>query len=408
MVGGLVLVPVMGQAQEALRGAISGDRAVQYRPPAPVREREGLRVGPVQFNVSASLRSEYNSNIRVQYTEQEMDDFIFTPTVDIGALWPITEASSLALGVGVGYAAYVDHSEYNYLIINPDSALAYSVRIKDVVLSAYNIIEYTGDVLSQPDLSGIARYPRLDETVGIRALGTFGNWQVSGGGAYNIFKAFDDDYRYMDRGTAQFFARGAYLFGQRTRVGVEGSASFSDYWEDLRSNFQSYSFGPFATWAVNEDLSLDARGGYVMYVYEETSGLPTPDDLSSYYVGLTASHNLTDYITHRLSALRDVRVGYNVGADYLEQFNLTYSITWRMMDPVDLYAGANYSWGEESQTHGLGGEQFDRVGANVGATCRITDHLTARLDYRYYTRNSDVAYRDYDNHTVGLTVSYRF
>ncbi len=406
--GGLALLPGVLNGQEALRGALASDRAVQYRPPARQAADRGIQLGPVALDLGVSLTTEYNSNIRYGGTTDRMDDVIFRPMLDVGVVWPITQNSSLTLGTGIGYDAYVDHSEYNYLVINPDSAVSYSLAIKDVVLSVYNLFSYSADVASQPELSGVARYPRLNDTFGLRATWTIENIQLSAGSGYNVFKAFEDDYSYMDRGELQFFLRGAYLLGQRTSVGLEGTASLANYWDNLRSDFQSYSFGPFVNWAISEDFSTDLRGGYTIYAFDEAGPIPAPDDLSTYYIGLGLNHRITQYINHRLSATRDVRVGANQDADYIEQFNFDYNISWNIIDPMTLSLGAGYSFGDESDVGTSAGEQYDQFRINFGAAYRITDHLSASADYRYYNRDSDQTGRDYDNHVGSLTVRYRF
>lgn len=406
--GGLALVPGVLHGQEALRGALASDRAVQYRPPARLAPDQGLQLGPVAFEVGISLTTSYNSNIRYGGTTEDIDDVIFQPMLDVEALWPITQNSSLTLGTGIGYAAYVENSEYDYLVINPDSALTYSVTIKDVVLSVYNLFSYSGDVATQPELSGIARYPRLTDTFGLRGTWTIEDIQLSAGSGYSVFKAFDDQYSYLDRGELQFFLRGAYLIGTRTSAGLEGTASLANYWDDLRSDFQSYSFGPFAQWAISEDFSADVRGGYTFYAFDQAGPVPAPDDLSSYYVGLGLTHQITQFINHRLSATRDVRVGANQDGDYIEQFNLDYGISWNILDPVTLSLGTGYSWGNEPDVGTAIGEEFQQFRINFGAAYNITEHFSASADYRYYNRDSDQIGRDYDNHVGSITVRYRF
>ncbi len=409
--GGLAALPGSLGAQEALRGAVQTDRALQYRPPASVRP-DGMHLGPVQLSVGVSLGLEYNDNIRASQSAGKMDDVILRPQLDVGAVYPITETSALTVGVGVGYDIYLDHSEYNALTLVPDSALSYTVRIQDVALSVYEQVDYSEDVISQPELSGQARYPRLNNTVGLRAVWSPADWQYSVGYSHYNFVSFDDQYAYLDRASEQFMARGGYSFGPRSRAGLEASVSLTTYDQSLRNDFSSYSVGPYVDWAVREDLLLTARGGYVIYAFDNNATGPALDDLSSYYVQLSGSHQITEFISHTLSAVRDVSVGIN--SDYTERLSLAYNIRWQMMENLDVGAGVNYDLGAEPDTGDPGdpffraGEDYDRYGFNLGAGYRWTEHLRSSLSYRYYKRSSDEDNRDYDNNVVSLVVSYRF
>lgn len=408
--GGLVLIPAAASAQEALRTAVSADRALAAEPPSSVRGPDGMRWGPVQFSAGVSLSVEYDDNIRSQ-ADDPIRDGVIRPRADLGVIWPITETSSLTAGLGVGYAFYADHSEFDYLEISPLSAVSYSVSIQDLVLTVYDQISYTGDVLDQPELTGTARYPRLDNTVGLRAAYSFADYLVQGGYAYYRYWAFDNDYDYLERGSHQFFARGAYLVAERTQVGLEGTVSLTEFAYSDRNDYDSFSFGPYVDWAILDSLTLGARGGYVIYSYKETAPVPPGQDPSSWYldnqnswyVGLDLRHQLTEYISHTLSAVRDVSSGIN--AQYVERFNLTYGIGWQMTDAWDVSLGVGYDRGTEQ---GQFAENYDRVGFNAGVGYQITQGLRAALAYRYFNRTSDAGNRTYDRNVVSLSAAYRF
>lgn len=404
-VGGLAVLPGALHAQDALRNAIQTDRALQYRPPAAIRPDQ-MHLGPVQLALGVSLGAEYNDNIRVGQGDAQLDDVILRPQLDIGAVYPITETSALTIGVGVGYEFYVDHSEYDALTLAPDSALSYTVRIEDVAISVFEQVDYSEDVISQPEITGEARYPRLNNTIGLRAVWSPSDWQVTAGYSHYNFVAFDDVYAYLDRASEQFFARAGYALGEQTRVGLESSVALTAYDDPIRNDFNTFSFGPYADWAVLESMVLTLRGGYVFYTFDESGATPVQDDLSSYYVQIAGTHQLTEFIAHNLSAVRDVSVGVN--SDYTERFAFQYGIRWQTTENLSVGAGANYDFGQEADSGAFVGEEYDRYGFNLTAGYRWTDHLNSTLAYRYYNRTSNQPGRDYDNNVVSLVLSYRF
>jgi opacity protein-like surface antigen len=404
VLGGMVLVPVAGSAQEALRGAMSADRALAYQAPPSVSGPDRLYWGPVQFSAGASLSVSYDDNIRNLPSEQRLDDVIIRPGLDLGVQWPVTETSALTVGFGVGYAFHVEHSEFDYFQITPTSALSYSVTLRDLVLTVYDQVQYSSDVLDTPDLTGQARYPRLENTVGLRAAYNLQTWLLQGGYAFYRYWAFDDDYQDLERGSHQFFLRPAYRVAEATQAGVEVSYSISDFDLPVRNDFISLSAGPYLDWTIVEGLRVGVRGGYVLYSYSATGTLPSLGDRDSWYAGVDLRHDLTEYLSHTLSVVRDVSVGVN--SQYLERLGINYGIRWQFTDIWSLGLGANYAKGED--TTGVSGEDYDRVGFNAGISRNLTERLRADLSYRYYTYTSSDATRQYARNVVSLGASYQF
>jgi hypothetical protein len=401
----LLVVGERATAQEALRGAVNTDTALAARPRASsFTPGSGLTWGPVRFSVGASLSVEYDDNIRSSATAP-LDDVIVRPRLDFGVLWPVTERSSLSASFGVGYAHYFDNDQFDYFEITPTSALAYSISYKDVVLTVYDRVSYTGDVLDQPELSGVARYPRLENTVGLRVAWSVEDWLFEGGYAHFNYWAFDEAYEYLDRASEQFLARASYSVADRTRVGIESTVSLTAYDLPVRNDYQTFSAGPFVEWAVVDSLSVSARGGYVIHTFDQTGLTLSPGDRSTYYAGLSLRHALTEFISHTLSAVRDASSG--IGSQYIERFGLSYGIGWQMTDVWDVSLGAGYDRGEEKSQLGTG-ETYDRVSWRVGVGCRVTERVRAALYYRGFTRFSNFATREYDRNVVGASVSYRF
>ena len=55
------------------------------------------------------------------------------PQVNINALWPITQLNTLKLDIGLGYAFYLDHSDYNTngVLLSPGSQLSFDIFVGD-------------------------------------------------------------------------------------------------------------------------------------------------------------------------------------------------------------------------------------------------------------------------------------
>ena len=399
---GLGLLSFSGaRAQEALVGALQTDRVLQAR----AQPQAGKMIGPLSWSAAGTFRAEYNDNFRQRSTDQ-LSDFIFRPGFDLGLIWPISQRASLAFGVGVQYAAYLEYDENNSLEISPDTAISLSFTAGDVVITVFNQLSYTEEVLSDPEITDRAQYPRLENQAGVRATWTIGDWQAQGGWTHANFWPLDDDFSYLERTSEQFFLRGAHLIGPGTRAGIEASASFTDYREDVRRDFNSYSAGPFVEWTILQGLAVSARGGAVRNELSGNSVAPDDTTLDSYYFGGSVDHQLTDFIRHSISAQHGLRVGLN--AEFTEATTLRYDIRWQMTDVWDVSAGVLYELGERPDGSGGLDEEYDRFGLQAGIGRPLWGRLSVRADYRYTRRESNLENRDYDQNIVSVSLRYRF
>lgn len=408
IVGGLLCHAIPLTAQEALRTAVQGDRSYEARNAPTYRPQdERMRIGPVNFAVGVSYGLEWNDNINLAASNEE-SDFIHRPGVNLRAVWPATDESTLSFGMGIGYVKYMENSHLDQLTLAPDSELAWDIRVEDFIFTLYDSVSYSQDVVSQGGLSGTAQFPRLENTAGVRMLWRPSRYDVEAGYAhYNMF-ADSDTFDYLSRSSEQFFGRVAYHFGAITRAGLEASGALTDYDDPTRDDNQNLSVGPFVEWQLMQDLRITLRGGYVIYFLDSGATTNQTDDLSSYYFGLTVNHRLTDFITHGLSVDRSVQQGINQGSDVTETLNLSYNVAWAFHRRASLSVSLFYERGNEARFEDE--EEYDRFGFSLGLGYRITNHLSSSLGYRYTTKDSDFTGRDrdYQQNSVTLSASYQF
>jgi len=398
------LLSVAGaHGQEALRTAIETDRSLAARQAPAVWPDEGLGVGPVRFEVGAAFSAEWNDNVNLSQDDPQQD-FILRPQANLRALWPITDQMRLNLGAGLGYTIYLEGTRNNRLLLSPDSELAFDMAIRDVLITVYNRVDYSDDLAAEGGLSGVRDYARISNTAGVRAAWDLLDWRLQAGYSHFNFWALTDAFSELDRSSEQVFARVGYALAPATQVGLETSGSLTDYVEPVRSDFRSVSVGPFVQWRFTEDLQIRLRGGYVIYEFEDRPIGPSLGTLNSYYVGLTADHSLTDFLSHRLGATREVRVGTT--SEYEEQFRVEYGLRWGLLEAVSVSTGLFYE--HTTAPRPVQDEVYDRVGVSAGASYRVTNRLSTHLGYRFTRRDSNLPTRDYTQHSVTLGLAYRF
>ena len=71
-----------------------------------------IRIGKLDLSLAAGIGIEFNDNIALSEFNRQ-SDIIFRPTFDIEGAIRFSETNRLRLGVGLSYAKYLDHSQYD-------------------------------------------------------------------------------------------------------------------------------------------------------------------------------------------------------------------------------------------------------------------------------------------------------
>jgi len=398
---------VSANAQEALQTAIRGDALYAARQTAagiPYRPDQ-LHWGPVYFDVSVSYGLEWLDNVSYE-SENADSDLIHRPMLDVGASWQVSETSRLSFGLGVGYQHYRDHSELDQLVLTPDSELAWDIKLQDVVLTIYDGVTCSQDVVSQGGLSGTAEFPRIENTAGVRMRWYPGRYVYQLGYAHYNFFSQGDDYDYLTRHAEQFFGRAGIRVGEVSELGLEASGEITDYDSATRADNNNFSIGPYVTWKVTETLDLSVRGGYTKYTTDFDPLTGRADDFDSYYYGLEVNHQLTEFVSHRLSANRGVDQGINQGSTLTETLNVNYSISWAFRNRWSVSGNTFYEHGREPQFGIV--EEYDRAGFGAGLSWQVAEHASLAIGYQFTKKDSNFPDRDYQANSATLSASYHF
>jgi len=416
----LLLSGTDAPAQEGLRTALAGDRSARARQVDAVDDARP-HAGPVEFEFSVGLSysGEFNDNITISEVDRE-SDFIHRPQVNLNGFLPTTETGRLSLGFGIGYTKYSSHEELNSLYFSPDSQLAYDIVGNDFVLSFYDGLEYSQDVESVAALSGVARFPRLENTIGTRISWAPSRWTYQAGYAHYNFISAENEFSYLDRSSEQFFARVGYGFAPATQVGLETSVALTDYITgSTQPDNNNFSVGPYTEWHVTEALIVSARGGFTYFAFDSipasfgsrpiSPGSPS-FNLSTYYAGLGISHNLTEFISHDFSCSHDVRPAISSGSSYLESTQARYSASWSLTQNTTVGMNFVYERGKESAGGAVAvtTEAYERFGAGLSASRKLSGRLTAAIAYNYLRRNSTAGGGDYYQNRTSISLQYQF
>src|SRR5262249_50636114 len=147
--------PAFGQ--EALRQSLAGEQAAAARRKSFEGEPSNLRLGPATARLDSILELEWNDNVNFA-SSHEQSDFILRPQLGAEAFWPITEKNRLTISLQAGYAKYVEHPEYDHLLLEPGSALSFDVFVEDWRFNIHDQLSYVEDPGLQPAVSNVAEF----------------------------------------------------------------------------------------------------------------------------------------------------------------------------------------------------------------------------------------------------------
>jgi hypothetical protein len=405
-------------AQEALRSALQTDASARLRERPVTRPAEDtLRIGPVTFDIGMGYSLEASDNIMYAETDRK-SDLIQRPSLNLGIAYRGSHQSRLNLNVGFGYEDYIDNSENDRFYVAPGSEVALDARIGSSTVTVFERFDYSQDVASEGALSGVARFPRLQNTVGLRSVWKFGKWVwqadyshlnvIATGEASSI-----DSFDHLERADEQFFGRAAHTFDFPVQAGVEASGSLSAYALPIQRDRYTISVGPFLNWTAADALEVAVHGGLARTVFQSTNSAMEDSDLASYYVGFQVNHRLTQHITYGFSATHDIQAGINMGSDYIESTRLAFDVIWKMLRHLQLGArvfGEDSKEANVSQVSGPSGgdEKYRRTGASLNASYELTQHLTLFSRYAFVVKDSDQDGRSYHENRVTLGANYRY
>lgn len=408
------LTIAQSSAQDALRHSLAGEQAARRQ--SIERQDYNLRLGDARFTVDAGLTLEYNDNVTYEDSSGDVqDDIILTPRLNNRLFWPITQRNALTFSLGLGYAKYFNHSEYDYFILAPGSQLSFDLFVGDFRFTIYDRFSYTQDPQNNAAVRGVPRYGGIDNSAGLNVLWDLNKVILTAGYAHRDYFAEPEEFDYLSRSSELFFARASFLLDNGVALGPEASSSITSYDQSVLNDSFSYSVGGFAEAQLSPHMRVGAHAGYVTYEFEEGDRTIPSENPQTYYFSVDMAHTLNEYISHTLRGGREIVGG--TWSNFQEEYFARYSITWRIIRDVGLTTGLFYEngsypplivQGAAGPQTALAAEDYERFGANINVSYQLMRKLRTTLSYRFLLRQSENERFDYKQNAVVLGMTYRF
>lgn len=433
----LVLATSATYAQDAIRPSLAGEASAEARRQEIDRIPYNLLLGPIRFRVSATAGVEYNDNINVAEVGKQ-DDFIFRPQVNFDALWPVTQLNTLRFDIGLGYALYASHSEYNTngILLAPGSQLAFDIFVSDFRINFHDRFSLEQDPIGEAGLSNVADYGRFQNTAGVSVLWDLNKAVLTFGYDHYNFIATTGDFSYLDRNAEQLTASLSFALTSTTGVGLETSYVFNRYDESLLNDSNTFTAGGFIETQITNYVKVRLAGGYQTISFDNSNVDIGPfdnpflaqqyinfnggtldgnfvrfndsRDLNDYYINLLISHRINSAITQRLSFGHESQLGVN--SNYITLNYVRHTASWNIINKTLLSTELFYEDADESGgfLNNGEGEHLQRYGGALTLGYQLTRHVTLGARYQYTQKQSDVVLRDYHQNRVSLDGTYSF
>lgn len=397
-----------GLAQESIRPSATGSLASEARRQTDTGGNYFMKAGPVDFSASASFGLEYNDNVGLAEVGRK-SDLILRPSVEVDSIWRLTSLNTLRFNIGIGYAAYTQHSSLNSrtILLDPGSQIAFDIYVGGILkLTVHDRFAILQNPIDEPTLSNTARFDRFQNTAGVTALFDFNDLKLVLGYDHFNYQTFDSEFDFLDRQEEQFYASASLQLSDALIAGVDGNAASIHYFTDFNNNGTSWSAGPFLEATLSNYTKLRISAGYQGMNFDQNGQSGDTGNYASWFGNITVAQRLNRYWSHSLSAGHEARLGLEV--NFYEYDYVRYLAQWQVNHRLTASIDGFVENANESGSVAQDSENSLRWGAGVSFTWRLGSKLSVDVGYHYVNKNSDLPLRSYYQNVGTLGLSYTF
>ena len=391
------------KAQGIERESLSGESIAAQLRQSSVSPNYNLKIGPVGIRLDASLTTSYSDNINLSKAER-IGDFTTTPSVGLNAHWAVSDLNTLDFHMGIGYQTYLSHSQYNSILLSPDSEANFNFFVAEVAINVHDSFSYQQDPTQIGQLSNTVRLSRFQNDAGVSATWDAGSFVLTLGYDHTNFWVTDSTYDYLTNQSDSISPRVSYKINESIQTGLEGGFSDVRYEQSFQNDYKTLTVGPFVTAEVSKNLSINARGGGYFSDYANGGGNGDSENVSSFYASAGLTHRINDALTESVTAGREYIPGLT--SNFTERIYTNYTLTWQATNYLNL--GGNFLWENLTDSAATVSEKSNRYGFGLNLTDNLTEHATLDLNYQYLLKDADPSFLGYEQNQGTVGINYHF
>ena len=395
-------------AQETIRPSNTGAEAAAARDQVTLPQHYNLKIGPVTVETSASVGVEFNDNINLSENHRE-SDVIFRPEVRFGTEWRMSTLNTFRVAFGVGLAEYASHSDQNSrsILIDPGSEIGFDIFLGDIVrLNFHDRLSIVQNPIDEPTLSNVARFDRLQNSVGVTATVDLNQLKFVFGYDHFDYRSFNSEFDYLDHREEQFFASAGLRINDALVTGLDGSFALINYLKSFNNDGVQWSAGPFVEATLSPYVKLRLTAGAQGMSFDNNGTSGDTSDYDGWFGSLTAAQRLNQYWSHSLTVGHEAQLG--LSTNFVDYTFARYVADWRMNSHIHFGIEGFVEDANESGGSAQNSEHSFRWGTGLAIGWIVNPKLTLALQYRYVNKDSDLVLRSYYQNSAILTVSYTF
>jgi hypothetical protein len=415
------------------------------KPIAFERSEGGLRdynikLGPVLFKFTASLRTEYNDNVGLSTSSagSAVSDFIINPSFSISASWQVTKLNTLQFSSSIGYSKYLNNSQFDSqnLTIAPDSRITFDLYTGDFRIRFFDSFSIQDDPIGEGSLNNVGRFTRLTNSIGVSVLWDLNQLllglgyqhtniaalgAVSSGGQGNSTapsSVLDTVNRESD--TAQFTVLVPVL--STTTVGMDIAGDITRYPDNPANDSAAARIAPFIETQVTRYTKVRASVGYQLdsilnggpvtqlvlapgVILTTTTDVPKSTNGSLYY-NVSVIHQLNRYYSDTLSFGQQTQ--NNILGQNTQVQSVNYSSAWQISPLISLRT--SFSLQDVSQNAAGFGQavNYKYFSGSLSTGYRLTKNLSASVGYQFVRKFPNALDAGYNQNRVSLVFAYDF
>jgi hypothetical protein len=362
-----------------------------------------LRLGPITLRTDADATMSYSDNINLAKTGR-LADVLITPSCGVTAQWKVSDLNTLSLNLEIGYQAYLFHSQYDSILLSPDSQAQFNFFLGDVAFNVHDAFSYQQDPLQIGQVSNMVQLARFQNDAGIQATWDLSSLILSLSYDHANLWVTHSVFDYLTNQSDTVSPKVTFKVDKTIDTGIETSFSDVRYDQNFQNDYTSVSAGAFVTAELTQNLSVNAHAGSYS-AYYATGGLNgDTENVSSFYGSAGVNHRINAALSESLTAEREDIPGLT--SNFTQRTYVNYTNAWKAAEYINV--GSTLWWENLEDSDAVTHETSNRYGVGLNLDYMVTKQATLNIDYQYVLKNADPSSLDYYQNSVTTGLRYQF
>jgi hypothetical protein len=404
LIGMLMNMIDLAKAQGIERLSLSGESVAEQLRRTGNDQPYNMHLGPVSVRTEADVTANFNDNIGLTKNGRTAD-CIVTPEAYLYGTWKVSDLNTIQFDIGLGYEAYLLHSQFNNIIVSPDSIAQFNLFVGDVLITFHDAFSYQQDPTQIGQLSNQTRLARFTNDAGVTATWDLNDIVLTLAYDHSNLWVTQSAYSYLTNQSDTVAPKFTVKVNETIDTGVEVSVTDVRYDQSFQNDYVSESAGPFVTARLSSNLSVEGRiGGYFSQYSSGGGNGDSQSNVSSFYGSVAVNHRINDTMNESATAGREYIPGLT--SNYTQRIYANYTYTWQAMKYLNL--GGNILWENLNDSDATAREDSNRYGAGVSVNDSIAEHATLTFNYQYLIKDANPTFLSYYQNSTTVALRYQF